>query len=57
MRAEGERRTATESVLEVTYRWVPLPWAKLQPSVQCVLGPHFSGHDALVLGLRGTVGL
>lgn len=44
--------TARESVLELSYR-VPLGehW-RVQPDLQYILSPHFSGDDALVGGIR-----
>lgn len=55
--AAGAPLSAFEATVEATYRWSPLPWAHLQPTLQWVIQPHFSRNDAFVAGLRGTVQL
>lgn len=54
-RAAGQDVSLAETVLELTYELVPLPWIRLQPSGQVIVGPHFSHRDAVVLGFRGTI--
>jgi len=52
--AAGKPGQDHEAVLELNYRWNPLPWVYLQPDIQGILNPgaaHQFG-DALVLAMQ-----
>lgn len=54
-RASGIPVTSSETVLELTYQVALAKWASLQPDLQYIIDPHFSGRNALVLGLRAEL--
>ena len=55
-RAAGEVTTSHESIIELNYRAAIRGWLTLQPDLQLVLNPHYSGRNAVVLGLEVTLG-
>ena len=54
-RAAGQDVTSHESIVELTYQAAITGWLVVQPDLQFVLDPHYSRHDAVVLGLQATV--
>ncbi|MDF1657264.1 MAG: carbohydrate porin [Verrucomicrobiales bacterium] len=47
--------TGSETVIEATYRVQVNENFAIQPDVQYIVGPHFSGRDALAVGIRGEI--
>jgi porin len=54
-RAAGQDVTSHESIVELTYQAALTGWLLVQPDLQFVLDPHYSRHDAVVLGLQATI--
>jgi len=54
-RRAGNNVGQQQTIIEVTYQIAVTEWIYVQPDFQVVLDPHFSRHDAWVLGLRGSV--
>jgi porin len=55
VRATGQSVTGYEAVLELCYRAKVTDWLLVQPDLQVAFEPHFSGRNALVLGLQSTI--
>jgi porin len=55
VRASGQSVTGHEAVLELSYQAKVTDWLLVQPDFQVAFDPHFSGRDALVLGLQSTI--
>jgi len=55
--ADGIDVTNHESIIELTYLARVCGWLSLQPDLQIALDPHFSGRDAVVIGLRAVIDL
>jgi len=47
--------TSHESIVEFTYQAAVTGWLIVQPDLQLVFDPHYSHHDAIVLGVQLTV--
>jgi porin len=47
--------TSHESIAEFTYQAAVTGWLIVQPDLQFVFDPHYSHHDAIVLGLQLTI--
>ncbi|MGE9290794.1 MAG: carbohydrate porin, partial [Puniceicoccales bacterium] len=54
-RGAGEKVTSSETVLELTYQALLTNWFAIQPDLQYIIDPHFSGENALVLGVRAEL--
>jgi porin len=54
-RALGQDVTSHESVFELSYHAVVRPWFAVQPDFQVVLDPHYSHHNAVVLGVQAII--
>jgi len=54
-RLGGAPVTSTETVLEWTYQVPVSNWLAIQPGLQYIIDPHFSGDDATVLGVRAEL--
>ena len=50
--AAGLNVTSHESIAELTYQAAVTGWLVVQPDLQFVFDPHYSHHDAIVLGLQ-----
>lgn len=51
----GEPVEVSQTIVELTYRFQATGWLTLQPDLQLVFDPAFSGQDATVIGLRAVV--
>jgi porin len=54
-RASGQDVTSHESVFELSYNAVVRSWFAVQPAFQVVVDPHYSHHNAVVLGLQAII--
>jgi porin len=54
-RASGQDVTSQESIFELSYNAVIRPWFAVQPDFQLVLDPHYSHHNAVVLGVQAII--
>jgi len=54
-RSAGMDVTSYESIAEFTYQAAITSWLSVQPDLQFVFDPHYSHHDAIVLGLQVTI--
>ncbi len=57
VRASGQNVTSDESIIELSYRAQVFRWFAVQPDLQLVIDPHFSGRNAVAIGLRGVIDL
>ena len=53
--ASGLNVTSYESIAELTYQAAVTGWLVVQPDLQFVFNPHYSHHDAIVLGLQVVI--
>lgn len=55
VRAGGETATSSQTIIEATAQFPLSGWLTVQPDIQYVIDPHFSGENALILGVRGSM--